>query len=84
MAVVGYDGSLRVTQNFTDNAARLKDALNRMEMGSPTTPTKPTAADNFASRNMLQAVGNLAKGLGVLPGRKTVVLLVAMFRLPPM
>lgn len=75
MAVVGYDGSLRVTQNFTDNAARLKDALNRMEMGSPTTPTKPTAADNFASRNMLQAVGNLAKGLGVLPGRKTVVLL---------
>ncbi len=34
-----------------------------------------SSADNFGSRNMLQAFGNLTKGLGVLPGRKTVVLL---------
>jgi VWFA-related protein len=72
MAVASFDGSLRVAQNFTDNAARLKDAMKRMEMGSFTTTAKP---DSFGSRNMLQALANLAKSLGVLPGRKTVVLL---------
>jgi VWFA-related protein len=29
MAIVSYDGALRVRQNFTDNAGRLKDALPR-------------------------------------------------------
>ncbi len=85
MAVVSYNGSLRVAQNFTDDAGRLKDALNLVEASSGVTTSSklesprgsdtPTAADNFGSRNMLQSLGNLAKGLGVLPGRKTVVLL---------
>ena len=84
MAVVSYDGSLRVAQNFTDNAGRLKDALNRVESSSKVTssstlerPQQPatSTADSFGSRDMMQALGNLAKGLGVLPGRKTVVLL---------
>jgi VWFA-related protein len=92
MAVVSYNGSLRVAQNFTDNAGRLKDALNRMEASSSvtTSSTRPdrsatsamsAAADNLGSRNMIQALGNLTKGLGVLPGRKTVVLLTG--GLPP-
>ena len=85
MAVVSYNGSLRVAQNFTDNAGRLKDALNRVEgSSSVTTSSKlerqagsgtPASVDNFASRNMLQSLGSLAKSLGVLPGRKTLVLL---------
>jgi len=81
MAVVSYNGSLRVAQNFTDNAGRLKEALNRVEGSSSVTTSSRLerlpagAADNFGSRNMLQALGNLAKSLGVLPGRKSLVLL---------
>ena len=84
MAIVGYNGNLRVAQNFTDDAGRLKDALNRVEassnVASSTRFERPqgsgtASADNFGSRNMLQSLGNLAKELGVLPGRKTVVLL---------
>jgi VWFA-related protein len=84
MAVVSYNGALRIAQNFTDDAGRLKDALNRVESSSSVTSASslerpsagaPTAADNFESRNMLQSLGNLTRGLGVLPGRKTVVLL---------
>jgi VWFA-related protein len=84
MAVVSYDGLLRVAQNFTDNPGRLKDALNRVEgssgiasasPGRPTVPAAPASADDFRARNMLESVGNLAKNLGVLPGRKTLVLL---------
>ncbi|HEY6344074.1 MAG TPA: VWA domain-containing protein [Bryobacteraceae bacterium] len=84
MAVVSYSGSLRVAQNFTDNAGRLKDALNRAEGSSgfggasperPAASATPASADNFRARNMLESVGNVAKGLGALPGRKTLVLL---------
>jgi VWFA-related protein len=85
MAIASYNGSLRIAQNFTDNAGRLKDALNRMETSTSVTASSArpglldrsgaASADNFESRNMLQSLGNLAKDLGVLPGRKTVVLL---------
>jgi len=83
MAVVRFNRFLRVTQNFTDDAGRLKDALNRVEGSSSVTSNSKLerassgtpAADNLGSRNMLQALDNLAKGLGVLPGRKTLVLL---------
>jgi VWFA-related protein len=84
MAVVSYTGSLRVAQNFTDNAGRLKDALNRAEgssgvdgasLGRPSASAAPTVADNFRARNMLESVANLARSLGELPGRKTLVLL---------
>jgi VWFA-related protein len=86
MAIVSYNGFLRVAQNFTDDAGLLKDALNRVEGSSSVTSSSklerpstgsgtPSAADNFGSRNMLQSLGNLTKDLGVLPGRKTIVLL---------
>ena len=85
MAVVSYNGSLRVVQNFTDNAGRLKDALNRIEAPSlattgmnlerQTAPVAQASSDNFGARNMLPSLANLAKELGVLPGRKTIVLL---------
>lgn len=84
MAVVSYNGSLRIAQNFTDNAGRLKDALNRMQTssGGTTDSTRgqraavpTTVADNFGSRGAIESLGNLAKSLGVLPGRKTLVLL---------
>jgi VWFA-related protein len=83
MAVVSYSGALRIAQNFTDNAGRLKDALNRVEGSSRVIPgstdrnAMAPAGDNLHSGNMIQALANLAKGLAVLPGRKTIVLLTA-------
>ncbi len=81
MAIVNYDGALRVAQNFTDDAGRLKDALNRTEsstrVSSPSLldrASADSAASSFGSRDMLGSLSKLVKEIGVLPGRKTVVL----------
>ena len=87
MAVVNYNGAVRVAQNFTDNAGRLKNAVSRAESSSVAPPAagtlSPLATDaphaaessDVGPRDMLRSVGNLTRGLGVLPGRKIVVLL---------
>jgi VWFA-related protein len=87
MAVVSYNGGLRIGQNFTDNAGRLKDALPKpdsrvpeaeTQQGRPQLGAAPTvmAVDNGAARNMIRSLRELGKSLGVLPGRKIVVLFV--------
>ena len=84
IAVVSYDGSLRVRQTFTDNAGRLKDALpatqsnlgpeERANPGrAPNIPVNSAAAD-LGARNMIRALGQLGRNLAVLPGRKIVIL----------
>jgi VWFA-related protein len=86
MAVVSYNGALRIAQNFTDNAGRLKDALPQPDSRVPEaeTPaqgrpglggaTVATVVDNGAARNMIRTLRELGNSLGVLPGRKIVVL----------
>ena len=83
MAVVSYDGIVRVRQNFTDNAGRLKDALPRPVASGVANPelgrliVMPSAdvpLGNAGARNMISALGNLGQNLGALPGRKIVVL----------
>jgi VWFA-related protein len=83
MAVVSYDGTVRVRQNFSDSAGRLKDALPRPvasgvanpEMGRLITmPSADVPLGNAGARNMISALGNLGQNLGALPGRKIVVL----------
>jgi VWFA-related protein len=87
MAVVSYDGVLRVRHNFTDNAGRLKDALpgpasrvteagqqaQTTEHVSGRTIVDNASIDDTGSRNMLQSLRYLGTSLGVLPGRKIVV-----------
>ncbi len=95
IAIVAFDGVTHIAQGFTDNAGRLKDALNQTSFHG----LAPSAADSdqshdpdralhdrltgrggtglanaFGTRNMIRALGDLAKSLGVLPGRKIVVL----------
>lgn len=95
MAIVVFNGSMRIAQNFTDNAGRLKDALNQASFHG----LAPSAADSdnshdpsrtqearavghggiplanaFVVRNMFRALGDLGGSLGVLPGRKIVIL----------
>lgn len=81
MAVVSYDGVMRVRQNFTDSAGRLKNALPRpvasgvanAELGTVLPPVD-VPLGNAGARNMISALANLGQNLGALPGRKIVVL----------
>jgi VWFA-related protein len=95
MAIVTFNGSVRIVQSFTDNAGRLKDALNQASFHG----LAPNAADSdrsrdpnrgeedrafgrsstplatsFGTRNMILSLANLGRSLGVLPGRKIVIL----------
>ncbi len=98
MAIITFNGSVRIAQNFTDNAGRLKDAMNqasfhglapsasdsdrshdpsRLEedrLGGPAGASGGVAANSFGVRNMLRSLADLGKSLGVLPGRKIVIL----------
>lgn len=94
MAIVVFNGAMRITQNFTDNAGRLKDALSQASFHG----LAPSASDSdnshdpsraeearavgrggmplanaFGARTMMRALGDLGRSLGVLPGRKIVV-----------
>lgn len=89
MSVVNYGGSLEVTQNFTDNADRLKAAVQGIRTSAVTTstaggggpggPQMSQAAASFGRYDMILALRNLAKGLAGVPGRKSLVLLTAGF-----
>ena len=84
MAVVTYDGQLKIGQNFTDNAGRLKDSLpaptSRVTEERPgrsslnNTVPQGGAVDDTGARNMLRSLRDLGRSLGVLPGRKIIVL----------
>ena len=80
MAVVEFDGSLRVTQNLTDDVDKLKQAVT----GAKLSVALAGAAGGIINRGLRspsdpakalpEALGNLAKGLARVPGRKTIVL----------
>ncbi len=71
MAVVSFDGTLRVRQNFTTDATKLKEALP-VQQPRATTRISGSAAE-ASSRNVLMSLRGLCESLGVLPGRKVVV-----------
>jgi VWFA-related protein len=95
MAVVTFDGSTHIVQNFTNNGGRLKDSLNQATFHG----LAPSASDSdrshdpsrveedravgrgtaplvnaYSARNAMRALGDLGRSLGVLPGRKIVIL----------
>ena len=86
MAIANFSGGLQIAQNFTSDVARLKAIV-----AGTSIPMGPTANDsqigglgraagNFGARNMILAIRDLAKNLRSIPGRKTLVLLTAGFR----
>ena len=90
MAVVGFSGTLRVAQNFTDDVGRLKQAVGGANMATVETASTGTpsfslgaAAADFGVRSDLIALRNLARGLADVPGRKTLVWLTSGFLLDP-
>src|SRR5215469_6713479 len=96
IALVDFGGTLRITQNFTADADRLKkvvagvkfsaispNAQSPVEVASLGAPPLLSAEANFAARSMLLAIRDLAKNLMTVPGRKSLVVLTAGFPLTP-
>ena len=77
MALAEYNGSLVVTQNFTNDAERLKQAVIGSRYAASrniqTAGTGAAASNNFSVRNALGALRGMAKGLSATPGRKIIV-----------
>ena len=104
IAVVDFGGTIKISQNFTADAARLKQVV----AGTKTASVSPNAAPievaslappiggtsfgmpylgnaeaDFGARSVMLALRSLAKSLGTVPGRKTLVFLTAGFPLTP-
>jgi VWFA-related protein len=83
IAVAEYSGAVQITQNFTDDAERLKRAVagSRTSGNGAAAATAAGAAaqSNFSVRNALGAFRGLVKGLSTLPGRKSVIFISSGF-----
>lgn len=88
MAVVNFGGSLQIAQNFTSDAAQLKAQVSGVQFSS-VSPNQPAVAvgprlnngmQDFGVRSSLMALRSLAKNLGTVNGRKTLVLFTAGFQ----
>jgi VWFA-related protein len=105
IAVVDFGGTIRIAQNFTADAARLKQVVAGLKTSavspnaapvevaslgtSPITgstfgmPSLHNAEADFGARSVMLALRSLAKNLGTVPGRKTLVMLTAGFPITP-
>src|SRR6202040_3815646 len=99
LAVVEFTGALRITQNFTTDAAKLKQVVSGVQTPSiSTNPPSPTsinaapglngpslnaAENNFGAYSVLLSIRILAKNLASVAGRKSLVLFTAGFPLTP-
>jgi VWFA-related protein len=84
MAIVEFGGTLKVSQNFTDDADRLKKIVAGVKfssVGSAAGPGLGRRFTNFSTRGVLGALRDMAKGLADVPGRKTLVFLSGGFPL---
>ena len=81
IAVVDFGSALRVTQNFTSDAARLKKAVEDLS-GSSSIPM--SGMNELDAVHALRfALTALARSLSTVPGRKTLVMFSRGFPLPP-
>jgi VWFA-related protein len=105
IAVVEFGGNVRIAQNFTADAARLKQVVAGLKTSavspnaapvevaslgtSPITgstfgmPSLSNAEADFGARSVMLALRSLAKSLGTVPGRKTLVMLTSGFPITP-
>jgi VWFA-related protein len=91
IAIANFTGTLRISQNFTNDADRLKQVVGAVKSSSVSTsddtaatgglPSLSSAASDFGVRSVLLALRSLAKSLESVQGRKTVVFLSGGFPL---
>lgn len=91
VAIVDYAGTMKIAQNFTNDAARLKEVASKATLSTSATLNLNASINNpvFASanvyqdRNVMLAMRSLAKSMASLPGRKSVVWFTVGFPLTP-
>ena len=88
MAIAEFGGSLRMAQNFTDDADRLKQVVAGVKFSSVGSASGGGGGfggrgsrgfGDYSIRGVLGALRNMAKGLADVPGRKTLVFLSGGF-----
>jgi VWFA-related protein len=84
IGIVNFTGALQIAQNFTDNVEQLKQVVSGTRTSAVAPNQTPSAgmagqlsraAGAFGARDMVLALRELAKNLGTIPGRKTLILL---------
>jgi VWFA-related protein len=80
IAVVDFSNTLRVAQNFTSDAARLKKAVEALSGSSAVPMSGMNELD--AVHALRFALTTLARSLSTVPGRKTLVMFSRGFPLP--
>jgi VWFA-related protein len=93
IAVVNFSGTLKVAQNFTNDADRLKAVISGVKLSTVSTSDPGgsgasvgghatlSEAASFGVSSVLLGLRSLAKGLSDVPGRKMLVMLTAGFPL---
>jgi VWFA-related protein len=82
-AVIDYAGTMRVTQNFTDDTAHLKQVVGEAKLSMGPSLNASLGGSVFASydaytnRNVLLALRSVARSMGSLPGRKSLIWLTS-------
>jgi VWFA-related protein len=93
IAIVNFGGSVRIAQNFTGDAERLKQVVagvktsavspnaqpRTVEVASLGMPTLGNAESDFGARSVMLALRSMAKNLASVPGRKTLIFLTSGF-----
>jgi len=91
MAIINFGGSVRIAQNFTSDADRLKKVVSSFQTStvSPNAPGPAVAGmpdfggleREYGIRSVLTALRTVAKNLSTVQGRKTLVMLTSGFPL---
>ena len=89
VAILDYAGTMQVAQNFTDDTERLKKVVSAAKMTSSESENASLGApifssyDAYSNRSVLIALRSVAKSLGTVPARKSLVWLTTGFPLTP-
>jgi VWFA-related protein len=95
-AVIDFGRTLEVAQNFSSDAAQLKEAVLHDKFASVSTsrdavrvanmagmPSSFNAEGDFGVRALLLGIRNVARKLGPMPGRKSLILFSSGFAIGP-
>jgi len=95
MAVVDFGGTVKIAQNFTADAERLKQVVRNVKFASVSPNAEPVqlaslgapsltnSEADFGARTLLLALRSIAKNMSSVPGRKSLILLTAGFPMTP-
>jgi VWFA-related protein len=87
IAIAEYGGALRIAQNFTDDADRLREVVKNVKLATGVPISGPGAGGlgragyEFGVRTSLMALRSLAKSVADVPGRKSLVFFTSGFHL---